>query len=446
MAGGAIDMLAISVFGLGYVGSVTAACFASRGHKVIGIDVNAEKVKMLQLGNSPILEPGIQDLITAGVQNRLLSATLDVGEAVQATDVSFLCVGTPSQPNGKLDLKGIRHVCEQIGATLKTKKNFHVVVTRSTIIPGTTHQVIIPALEAASGKRAGTDFGVATNPEFMREGSAIKDFQEPPMTVLGVSDERCAQMLRSLYDWAPAELFTVDIPSAEMVKYACNTWHALKVAFANEVGTVCKAAGVEADDVIRIFLADKRLNISNAYLTPGFAFGGSCLPKDVRALNYRAKELDCKLPVIEAILPSNDEHIDRAFRTILAYGKKKIGLLGLSFKAGTDDLRESPQVHLMKRLLGEGYAAKIWDENVFLGRLIGSNRQYIEEHIPHIGSLLCERMEDVVQNADIILIGTKVDNAKLESTLRSDQTVIDLVNLHRQKRLKTAAAYAGIVF
>jgi GDP-mannose 6-dehydrogenase len=439
-------MLAISVFGLGYVGSVTAACFASRGHRVVGIDLSPEKVTMLQQGKSPILEPGIQELVTSCFQKGLLSATLDVDEAVRNSDVSFICVGTPSQPNGKLDLKGIKHVCEQIGASLKSKPGFHVVVTRSTIMTGTTHQVIIPALESASGKKAGVDFGVATNPEFMREGSAIKDFLEPPMTVLGVSDDKCASILKSLYDWAPAEIFAVSIPSAEMVKYACNTWHALKVAFANEIGSVCKAAGVDADDVTKIFLADQRLNVSPAYLTPGFAFGGSCLPKDVRALKYRAKELDCRLPVIEAILPSNEEHIDRAFRAVLAFGKKRVGLLGLSFKAGTDDLRESPQVQLMKRLLGEGYAAKIWDENVFLGRLIGSNRQYIEENIPHLGSLLCEHMEEVVKYADTVLIGTKVDKEKLESLLRPEQTVIDLVNLNRQKRLTTSAAYSGLVF
>jgi GDP-mannose 6-dehydrogenase len=439
-------MLPISVFGLGYVGSVTAACFAARGHRVVGIDLNVDKVKTLQSGNSPILEPGIQELVTNCCQKGLLQATLDVNEAVQNSEVSFICVGTPSQANGKLDLRGIKHVCEQIGESLRNKPGFHVVVARSTIIPGTTQQIIIPALEIASGKKAGVDFGVATNPEFMREGSAIKDFLEPPMTVLGVSDARCADVLKRLYDWAPAELFTVNIPSAEMVKYACNTWHALKVAFANEIGTVCKAAAVEAEDVTRIFLADNRLNISSAYLTPGFAFGGSCLPKDVRALSYRAKELDCKLPVIEAILPSNEEHIERAFRAVMSCGKKTLGLLGLSFKAGTDDLRESPQVQLMKRLLGEGFQAKIWDENVFLGRLIGSNRQYIEEHIPHIGSLLCEHMEEVVRYADIVLIATKVNNAALEALLRPDQTVIDLVNLNRTRRLQTKAAYAGIVF
>jgi GDP-mannose 6-dehydrogenase len=439
-------MLSISVFGLGYVGSVSAACFASRGHRVVGIDLSQDKVRMLQHGTSPILEPGIQDLVRCCFQKGLLNATLDVESAVHKSDVSFICVGTPSQPNGKLDLKGIKYVCEQIGTSLRNKSGFHVVVTRSTIIPGTTFQVIIPALEAASGKKAGRDFGVATNPEFMREGSAVKDFLEPPMTVLGVSDEKSASILRSLYDWAPAETFAVSIPAAEMVKYACNTWHALKVTFANEIASVCNAAGVDADDVTRMFLADKRLNVSPAYLTPGFAFGGSCLPKDVRALKYRAKELDCRLPVIEAILPSNEEHIDRAFRSVLECGKKKIGLLGLSFKAGTDDLRESPQVQLMKRLLGEGYAAKIWDENVFLGRLIGSNRQYIEENIPHLGSLLCEQMEEVVQFGEVVLIGTKINQSELEALLRPEQTVIDLVNLHRWKRLATSADYARLVF
>jgi GDP-mannose 6-dehydrogenase len=437
-------MRSISVFGLGYVGSVTAACFSSKGHRVLGIDVTAEKVEAMASGKTPILEPGIQELITASHGEGRLSATTDVDQAVHATEISFLCVGTPSQPNGKLDLKGIRHVCQQIGISLKAKNSFHVVVTRSTILPGTTAEVITPALEAASGKKAGRDFGVATNPEFLREGSAIKDFLNPPMTVLGVSDETSESLLRELYSWVPAELFAVPVPAAEMVKYACNTFHALKVAFANEIGTVCKHAGVDAEAVTRIFLSDRQLNISPYYLNPGFAFGGSCLPKDVRALNYRARELDCRLPLLDAIMPSNQEHIERAAQSIMARGKKKIGMLGLSFKSGTDDLRESPQVLLLKKLLGEGYQARIWDENVYMGRLIGSNRQFIEDNIPHIGSLLSNDMEEVVHNSEIILIGTKVDKTRLESLLRPDQDVIDLVNLHRQDRVRHGGAYEGI--
>ena len=276
-------MHAISVFGLGYVGSVTAACFASKGHKVVGIDVSRDKVESMAAGRTPILEPGIQEIISEFHAKGQLSATTDVEKAVRETDVSFICVGTPSQPNGKLDLSGIKHVCEQIGTVLKTKNTFHIVATRSTILPGTTADVITPALEAASGKKAGIDFGVATNPEFLREGSAIKDFLNPPMTVFGVNEAKSEAVMRELYAWVPAELFAVPVYAAEMVKYACNSFHALKVAFANEIGTLCKHAGVDTESVTKIFLSDKQLNISTYYLNPGFAFGGSCLPKDVRA-------------------------------------------------------------------------------------------------------------------------------------------------------------------
>lgn len=437
-------MRAISVFGLGYVGSVTAACFASKGHKVVGIDVARDKVESMASGRTPILEPGIQEIISDFHASGQLSATTDVATAVRETDVSFICVGTPSQPNGKLDLKGIKHVCEQIGAVLKTKNTFHIVATRSTILPGTTADVITPALEAASGKKAGIDFGVATNPEFLREGSAIKDFLNPPMTVLGVNDPESEAVMRELYSWVPAELFAVPVYAAEMVKYACNSFHALKVAFANEIGTLCKHAGVDTESVTKIFLSDKQLNISAYYLNPGFAFGGSCLPKDVRALAYLGKELDCKLPLIESILPSNNEHIERAIQAILARGKKKVGMLGLSFKSGTDDLRESPQVLLIKRLIGEGYQARIWDENVFMGRLIGSNRQFIEDNIPHIGTLLNNDFAQVVNESEVIVVSSKIDNDKLEALLQPHHIVIDLISLHKQNRVRHNGEYEGI--
>jgi GDP-mannose 6-dehydrogenase len=437
-------MRTISVFGLGYVGSVTAACFSSKGHKVLGIDVATKKVELMAAGKTPIFEPGIQEMITESHALGRLTATTDINEAVLGSEISFICVGTPSQPNGKLDLKGIQHVCEQIGASLKHKDAFHVVVTRSTILPGTTADFITPALEAASGKKAGKDFGVATNPEFLREGSAIKDFLNPPMTVLGVNDPKSEALMRELYAWVPAELFAVPVPAAEMVKYACNSFHALKVAFANEIGTLCKHADVDTEAVTKIFLADKQLNISTYYLSPGFAFGGSCLPKDVRALIYRGKELDCKLPLIDSIMPSNHEHIERAVQSILAHGKKKIGMLGLSFKSGTDDLRESPQVLLIKKLLGEGYQAWIWDENVYMGRLIGSNRQFIEDNVPHLGSLLTDDLEMVVRESEIVLICTQVDRAKLESLLHSHHIVIDLINLHKQNRVSHQGEYDGI--
>lgn len=437
-------MHAISVFGLGYVGSVTAACFASKGHKVVGIDVSKDKVESMAAGRTPILEPGIQEIISEFHAKGQLSATTDVEKAVRETDVSFICVGTPSQPNGKLDLSGIKHVCEQIGAVLKTKNTFHIVATRSTILPGTTADVITPALEAASGKKAGIDFGVATNPEFLREGSAIKDFLNPPMTVFGINEAKSEAVMRELYAWVPAELFAVPVFAAEMVKYACNSFHALKVAFANEIGTLCKHAGVDTESVTKIFLSDKQLNISAYYLNPGFAFGGSCLPKDVRALAYLGKEMDCKLPLIESILPSNNEHIERAIQAILARGKKKVGMLGLSFKSGTDDLRESPQVLLIKRLIGEGYQARIWDENVFMGRLIGSNRQFIEDNIPHIGTLLNNDFAQVVNESEVIVVSSKIDNEKLEALLQPHHIVIDLISLHKQSRVRHKGEYEGI--
>jgi len=437
-------MRSISVFGLGYVGSVTAACLSGKGNYVLGIDVAKDKVESMATGRTPILEPGIQEIINDSHAKGILSATLDVDKAVRETEISFICVGTPSLPNGKLDLRGIKKVCEQIGASLKTKSEFHIVVTRSTILPGTSADVITAALEAASGKKAGRDFGVATNPEFLREGSAIKDFLNPPMTVLGVSDPQSEAVLRELYSWVPAELFAVPVYAAEMVKYACNTFHALKVAFANEIGTLCKHAGVDTEGVTRIFHSDKQLNISTYYLNPGFAFGGSCLPKDVRALAYLGKELDCRLPLIESILPSNHEHIERAAQAILARGKKKIGMLGLSFKSGTDDLRESPQVLLMKKLIGEGCQARIWDENVYLGRLIGSNRQYIEDTIPHIGSLLTNDLEQVIGGSEIIVVSTKIDNARVEALLRPHHVVIDLISLHKQNRVRHNGEYEGI--
>ena len=437
-------MSPVSVFGLGYVGSVTAACLSGRGHKVTGIDVAKAKVELMAAGKTPILEPGIQEIMDDSHSKGLLSATLDVDKAVRETDISFICVGTPSLPNGKLDLRGIRQVCSQIGSSLKSKAEFHIVVTRSTVLPGTTADVITVELEAASGKKAGKDFGVATNPEFLREGTAIQDFLKPPMTVLGVNDSRSEAVLRELYSWVPAELFAVPVYAAEMVKYACNTFHALKVTFANEIGTLCKHAGVDTEGVTRIFHSDRELNISTYYLNPGFAFGGSCLPKDVRALAYLGKELDCSLPLIESILPSNQEHLERAARAILARGKKKIGMLGLSFKSGTDDLRESPQVLLIKKLIGEGCQPRIWDENVYLGRLIGSNRQYIEDNIPHIGSLLSNNLEEVVGGSEIVVISTRIDNARVEPLLRPDHIVIDLISLHKQNRVRHDGEYEGI--
>jgi GDP-mannose 6-dehydrogenase len=435
----------VSIFGLGYVGSVMAACLAHKGNRVIGVDVSPEKVAMLDSGRSPIIEKRMDELVAEGHGACRLHATRDANAAIRDSDVSFICVGTPSLRNGKLDLSHIEHVCDEIGKGLAHKDAHHSVVLRSTVLPGTTEAVAIPILEAASGKRAGVDFAVGYNPEFMREGNAVADFFEPPYTILGARHNKDFVALRELYAWVPGKTFETSLSVAETVKYVSNAYHALKVAFANEVGTICKQLGVDTESVVKIFTTDTKLNISDAYLAPGFAFGGSCLPKDLRALGYRAKELDLCLPVIEAILRSNQEHVERAVEAVLRTGKRRVGMLGLSFKAGTDDLRESPQVQLIKRLLGEGCQIRIWDRDVSMGRLTGSNRQFIEEVIPHVGSLLAGSLEEVVKEAEIVIVGTaSAHKEALVPLLRPEQFVIDLVNLRTERRPGGLPMYQGM--
>jgi GDP-mannose 6-dehydrogenase len=435
----------VSIFGLGYVGSVSAACLVSMGHRVVGVDVSSAKVEMIESGRTPIIEARMPELVAEGHKACRLHATTDPNVAVRDSEISFVCVGTPSLRSGKLDLSHIEKVAREIGSALRDKKSHHVVVLRSTLLPGTTESVVIPILESASGRRAGSDFTVCYNPEFMREGSAVADFFQPPYTILGAQDPEYLAPLRELYKDLPGTVFETTITVAEMAKYVSNAFHAVKVGFANEVGTLCKHLGVDTQTVTRIFTSDSKLNISSAYLSPGFAFGGSCLPKDLRALAYKAKELDLSLPLLESILPSNAEHVERTVDVILRSNKRKISVLGLSFKAGTDDLRESPQVQLIKRLLGEGCQLRIWDKDVSLGRLAGSNRQYIEEVIPHIGSLLFTDLEEVVRSGDIVIIGTKsVVKAELAKLLRAGQLVVDLVNLDRSQRPESPATYQGI--
>ena len=433
----------ISLFGLGYVGSVSAACFAHMGHKVTGVDISRTKVEMLDSGRTPIIEARMEELVAAANKSCRLHATNDSVAAVLASDISFVCVGTPSLRSGKLDLSHVEHVSREIGSALKQKSSFHTVVLRSTVLPGTTETLMIPAIEQTSGKKCGVDFAVCYNPEFMREGSAVADFLQPPYTILGSQTPEHLAPLRELYKEIPGTVFETSIRVAEMVKYVSNLYHAVKVGFANEVGTLCKHLAVESDQVTKIFMSDTKLNISSAYLSPGFAFGGSCLPKDLRAITHRAKELDLELPMLESLMPSNAQHIERGVEAVLRTGKRKIAMLGLSFKAGTDDLRESPQVQLIKRLLGEGCQIKIWDRDVSLARLAGSNRQYIEEVIPHIGSLLSADMPQVVDGAEVVIVGTKIDKAELAKLLKPVQTVIDLVNLDPNRRPE-AASYEGI--
>jgi GDP-mannose 6-dehydrogenase len=435
----------ISVFGLGYVGAVTAVCLAHKGNSVVGVDLNSSKVNQLDEGRTPIVEARVEEMAAEAKKGCRLRATTDAVTAVSETDISFICVGTPSQRNGKLDLSGVERVCNDIGAALKHKRSFHLIALRSTVLPGTTDSLVIPALQAASGKRAGHDFAVCFHPEFLREGTAVSDFFAPPFTIFGGASPNHLAPLRELYQWATSKIYETSSSTAEMVKYVCNAFHGLKVSFANEVGTLCKAMGTDTEVVTQIFTSDNQLNISPAYLKPGFAFGGSCLPKDLRAITYRAKELDLRLPLFDSIMSSNNEHVERAVEAVLRTNKKKIGLLGLSFKAGTDDLRESSLVNLVKRLLGEGCQCRIFDEDVVLGRILGSNRQFIEETIPHIGSLLVNDLREVVEGAEVLLIGTKaVAREKLKEFLRPETLVIDLVHLDKTQRITGHAPYEGI--
>jgi GDP-mannose 6-dehydrogenase len=423
----------ISIFGLGYVGAVSAACLAAEGHDVTGVDKNATKLDLINAGQAPIIEEGVDALVGQAHAAGRLRATDDAAAAVRDTELSLVCVGTPSEHNGNLDLRFVRNVCQEIGAALAQKPGYHIVVIRSTILPGTMRELVIPALEESSGKSVGDGFGVCFNPEFLREGSAVKDYHEPPKTVIGESDTRAGDALVKLYQHIDAELFRTSLEVAEMVKYVDNTWHALKVGFANEIGSVAKALQIDSHEVMKIFVADTKLNLSPYYLKPGFAFGGSCLPKDVRALKYRARSLDVEAPILESILVSNSAHIQRGIDMVLARGKKKVGILGFSFKAGTDDLRESPLVELIERLIGKGYELALYDRNVSLARLTGANRDYILHHIPHISELMHERIDTVLEHAEVIVLGNS--NPEFEAIfprLRPDQEVIDLVRLGKQ--------------
>ena len=420
----------VAIFGLGYVGCVSAACLAQQGHRVYGVDVSDTKVNLINTGKSPIVEDQIDTIIASEVREGRLTATTSALVAISNTEVALICVGTPSQLNGNLDLSYIRKVSEDIGRALREHEGFYVIAVRSTMLPGSVHSVVIPTLEATSGKRVGQGFGVCINPEFLREGTAIADYRNPPFTLIGTDDEHTGNLVAALYAPSNAPLYTTNIAAAEMVKYTSNAFHALKISFANEIGLLCKGMGIDSHTVMNIFVQDKQLNISDKYLKPGFAFGGSCLPKDVRAITYRAKTLDLELPVLKAILPSNEYHIEHALRLIEDLGKKRVGLLGLSFKAGTDDLRESPVVSLTERLLGKGYDLRIYDHNVSLAKIIGANKRYIEQVIPHISSLLVPEVEDVLEHAEIVVIGNRAPEfQKALQCARPDQYIVDLVRL-----------------
>lgn len=434
----------VSIFGLGYVGSVSAGCFASLSHTVIGADVAEAKVTSINEGRSPVIEAGLDELIATAVRTGHLRATTSVAEAVQATELSMVCVGTPSSENGNLSLTYVERVCQEIGAALAEKTTPHVVIIRSTILPGTTQERLIPILEKSSGKKAGADFSVVFNPEFLRESTAVKDFHHPPFTVIGQLDARGAEVAAGLYETIDAPLKIVPLRVAEMVKYSSNAFHALKVTFANEIGNICKESGIDSHQVMELFCLDTKLNLSPYYLKPGFAFGGSCLPKDLRALLYHAHRHDLSVPVLEAVLPSNELQIRRGLELVKRTGKKKVGLLGLSFKAGTDDLRESPLVELIERLLGKGYEVRIYDRNVSLARLHGANRAYIEKEIPHLAQLMSGSLAEVIADSEVILIGNGAPEFKEAlHTTRAEQTVIDLVRLVNGTG-QPAAQYEGI--
>jgi GDP-mannose 6-dehydrogenase len=434
----------ISVFGLGYVGSVSAACLAAQGHEVVGVDVNPTKVELLQRGQAPVVEERIGELTAEVVGSGALRATTDVTEAVLATEISLVCVGTPSASNGSLSTAYLERVAEQIGEVLAGLDRWHTVVFRSTMLPGTCTDLLIPILEKQSGKTAGVDFGVAVNPEFLREGSSVKDFFDPPKTVIGELDARSADSVAEMYKGLPGEIHRVPIAVAEMAKYADNCFHGLKIAFANELGAISRALGVDSHKMIEVFLSDTKLNISPAYLKPGFAFGGSCLPKDLRGLVYAARRADVAVPLLSHVLPSNEEHLKRAIELVVATGKRKVGLFGLSFKPGTDDLRESPLVELAERLLGKGYDLKIYDSNVALSRLMGANREYVEGRLPHLADVLTNDVTEVFEHAEVCVVGN-TEQAVLDVLAEpGDRLVVDLVRIPDAEERRETVGYQGL--
>jgi GDP-mannose 6-dehydrogenase len=425
------------------VGAVSAGCLARDGHEVVGVDPVPTKVDLINRGQSPIIEKDIGEIIAASASAGRLRATCDPNQAIDETELSFVCVGTPSQVNGNLDLRYIRRICEQIGQALQSKKERHTVVIRSTILPGTMRKVVIPTLEEFSGKKAGFAFGVCNNPEFLREGSAMKDFRYPPMTVVGQLDQSSGDILLPLYKNIEAPLIRTNLDSAEMVKYVSNSWHALKIGFANEIGNLCKSLGLDAHEVMKIFCQDRQLNISPAYLLPGFAFGGSCLPKDLRALSYQVKMHDLNLPIISSILPSNEMQIARGLQLIVDRGQRRVGILGFSFKAGTDDLRESPLIEVIERLIGKGYDLRIYDKNVNIARLVGANRDFILNKIPHISKLMVADIDTVLDHAQTIVIGNKdPDFDGVPEKLREGQVLVDFVRI--AERASMNGNYDGI--
>jgi GDP-mannose 6-dehydrogenase len=433
----------VSVFGVGYVGTVLAACMAEEGHEVIAVDISAEKVRAINAGETPISEPGVPALIERAVRAKRLKATTDACDAVLSTELSFVCVGTPSLHNGNLDLRYVLQACEDIARAIALKSTYHMLVVRSTILPGAMRRYVIPMLREVSRKEPGVDFGLAYYPEFLREGSAVEDFRAPAVAVIGPLDERTSGVLTQLNEANGAEIHNVDMGTAEAIKYANNSWHALKVSFANEIGQICKASGIDGRKVMAVLCADRKLNISPAYLKPGFAFGGSCLPKDLRALRYHAKTLDVQSFVLDAALTANQHQIDRVIGMVARNGKRRIAILGLTFKPDTDDLRESPLVELVERLIGKGFEVVIYDSDLQLSRLVGSNRRFAMQHLPHLSGLMVADLEDALERSDIVVVGTPHASFRnLLPLLRPDHQILDLAG--HDIALRGHPSYEGV--
>lgn len=428
----------ISIFGLGYVGAVSLACLARDGHRVIGVDIDATKLELIASGRTPVVEEGMVDLMKAVASSGRVTVTTDVAAAVRDSDISLICVGTPSAANGSQDQTAVLRLSEALGRALADKDEPHVLVFRSTLVPGTVEDVIRPIIERESGRRDGEHFHLCFQPEFLREGSSIRDYDKPPFTVVGANHALPVERLQGLFGHLPCRFIRTSVRSAEMMKYCCNNFHALKITFANETARLCEALGVDPFEVMDLVCQDTQLNISRAYLKPGFAFGGSCLPKDLRATQYLAKQRDVALPMLAGILPSNQEHLQQAISKVLASGCRNIGLIGLSFKTGTDDLRESPLVMLAEQLIGKGMRLKVYDPDVHLAQLLGANRRYVDQHLPHIGQLIQADIGAVVADAEYVVVGLSgaVVEEALTRHLRPDQKVLDLVNLAQPDRLQ----------
>jgi GDP-mannose 6-dehydrogenase len=434
----------ISVFGLGYVGSVTAACFADKGHDVIGIEVNPDKLALFRAGKTPVFEPGLAELLAKVHGAGRFSVTADAAEAIRSSDISFICVGTPSKKGGQTDLSHVEHVSREIGEALRGKQGTHTVVVRSTLLPGSIESVVIPQIESASGKREDQDFHVVANPEFMREGSAIRDFYEPPFVVIGERRAGAGDALAELYHSVDAAQVRITIRAAEAIKFTSNAFHALKITFANEIGQFCKAHDIDSHEVMDIICRDTKLNISKTYLQPGLAYGGSCLPKDLRALVGRARENDLELPMLEAIARSNVSQIQRTIDFITEIGHREVAILGLSFKIGTDDLRESPLVIMAETLLGKGFKLAIHDSDVELTRLTGANKRFLEEKLPHINSLLSASLKEVVTRSKTLVVCKDVaEYRELPQLISPQHHIVDLAAALKNARISTAQ-YHGL--